>query len=182
MSAPAISRMIRPGGFAVLSTEPRIQARVAEVAVGAGLDSVIVDHAGQLATLIKGCLPRAIVIDREHIDADTALRQLARDPGIASILLVPETTEVPPAGAHVVVFEASLHHALQLALRPSSPEEARPRSLDALVAVSVLAGTHESAARQLALAFGVERGLIAVFGEAGGVRTSDPNKIGRAHV
>ena len=167
--------MIRPGGFAVLSTEPRIQARVAEVAVGAGLDSVIVDHAGQLATLIKGCLPRAIVIDREHIDADTALRQLARDPGIASILLVPETTEVPPAGAHVVVFEASLHHALQLALRPSSPEEARPRSLDALVAVSVLAGTHESAARQLALAFGVERGLIAVFGEAGGGRTSDPN-------
>ncbi|MEO7730927.1 MAG: hypothetical protein ABIY55_08150 [Kofleriaceae bacterium] len=44
--------MIRPGGFVVLSTEPRIQARVAEAAVGAGLDYVVVDHAGQLATVI----------------------------------------------------------------------------------------------------------------------------------
>ncbi len=171
--------MIRPGGFAVLSTEPGIQVRVAEAAGAAGLDFVVVDQAGQLATVIKSCLPRAIVIDREHIDADTVLRQVSRDPSIASILLVPETTEVPPTGAQVVVFEASLHHALQLPLPTRAREEPRPRPLDALVAVSLLTGTLElaleSAARQLALAFGVERGLIAVLGDAGGGRTSDPN-------
>ncbi|MEO8553530.1 MAG: diguanylate cyclase, partial [Kofleriaceae bacterium] len=177
MSAPVTNRMIRPGGFAALSAEPRIQARVAQAAEAAGLDSVVIDHAGQLAHVIKGCAPRAIVVDREHLDADTALRQLAREPRIASILLVPDTTEVPPTGAQVVVFEASLHHALQLALRPTPPANARGG--DALVAVSLLTGTLElaleTAARQIALAFGVERGLIAVLGEAGRVRASDPN-------
>jgi uncharacterized protein (TIGR02265 family) len=171
--------MIRPGGFAVISTEKRIQALVTDAGMAAGLDAVVIDHAGQLGPVLEGCRPCAVVVDREHIDADTILGHLARLPGICSILLVPETTEVPPSGAQIVVFEASVRHALELAVQPRALDERRPPLLDELVTVSLLTGTLEAAleatAQQIANAFGVERCLISIRGDAGGGRTSDPS-------
>ncbi len=176
MSSPTKS-MIRPGGFAMLCAEPRIRDLVERASVAGDRDSFVVDSANQLAAVIKECRPCAVIVDREHIDADTALHQLATA-ATFTILLVRETLEEPPVGAHLVVFEASIGHALEVATRASGGAVGQSPQLGSLLAVSLLSGTPEqaleTAADQVAKAFGVEQCVISVRGELGVGRTSDP--------
>lgn len=172
------THMIRPGGFAVLCADPRVQRIVDEASGASGGTSVVVTSAGQLATVLKQCRPCAVVIDREHLDADTALQQLATVRDVATILVVRDTVEHPPSGAQLVAFESSLGHALALASRPAGLDELHATRLDLLLTVSLLSGPQEgaleTASAQVALAFGVERCVISVRGDAGGGRTSEP--------
>ena len=132
--------MIRKGGFAVLSGDPTLQHRVVRASVVGGCDSVVVDSAGQLGMVLEVCAPCAVVVDREHQDADTALRQVTKS-GASAILVIRDATEAPPPGAHVVVFESSLFHALELT---RVPVRAAPR-LELVVGLSLLSGPLEEA-------------------------------------
>jgi serine/threonine-protein kinase len=174
MSSSTTRHLIRPGGFALLCAEPRIQGLVEQASVARDRDWFVVDSAVQLAAVIKECRPCAVIVDREHLDADTALRQLATA-ATFTILLVRDTVEVPPAGSHLVVFEASLEHGLEVASRAS---EGAPPRLGLLLAVSLLSGPPEAAletaADRVAQAFGVAHCVISVRGDIGAGRTSDP--------
>ncbi len=172
--------MIRSGGFAVLCGEIRIQQLIDRTSIAAGRDSVVVDSVGQLVATLADCEPCAVVIDREHQDADSALVQLA---GVAStILVVSDSGENPPPGARIVAFESSLPHALALAASP--PPIAHVRIGD-LLGVTVLGGDLAAAAEQIAIAFGVERCVLSVRGDVGVGRTADPtiwNHIERCRI
>ncbi len=178
MASPT-TRVIPAGGFATLSTDRKIQALVAEAATGSGVDSVVVDTASQLPHVITGCAPCAVVIDREHIDADTAIGQLGTPPATSTILLMRDSNEDPPPGTQLVVFRSSLALALELATRARVLEERRPPVLEMLLTVSLLSGALETAletaSTQLARAFGVDRCVISVRGAASGGDTSDPS-------
>ncbi|MBA3461055.1 MAG: diguanylate cyclase [Deltaproteobacteria bacterium] len=161
----------------MITIDRTIRALVDEASVASGVDTVVVDNASQLPTVIKGCRPCAVVIDREHMDADTALQQPSDPAAATTILVMRDTVEDPPLGAQLIVFKASLGHALELASRPRALER-RPPMLE-LLRVSVLSGpleaALETASGEIATAFGVERCLISVRGDAGGGRTSNPS-------
>lgn len=172
------SRLIRPGGFAVLCADPHVQALVEMAGVAFDRDCVVIGGANQLATVIKSVRPCCVVIDREHIDADTALQQLATFRGLATILVVRDTGEDAPTGAQIVVFESSLTPALELAARLEGTEDHRATRLEQLVTMSVLTGplqaALEMAAHHIAFAFAVPTCVISVRGDAGGGQTSVP--------
>jgi diguanylate cyclase (GGDEF)-like protein len=153
--------MIRSGGFAMLCTDPRLKALVEQASVARDLDSVVIDSADQLPTVLKGCRPCAVLIDREHMDADTALQQIAKT-DVCAILLVRDTVEPPPSGAQFVVFESSLEHGLELATRA---RDDRPLPLFHLLTLSLLSGPLEEAlemvSARLVTAFGVTQCLIS---------------------
>lgn len=162
----------------MLCAERGVRGVVERAGADADRDHVMIASAAQLAMAVTECDPCAVVIDREHQDADVALGQLALRPAISTILIVRDPLEDPPAGAQLVVFESSLQHALALAVRPREPAPPSPPRLDLLMAVSLLAGpldeALENAAHQLAIAFGVERCVISVRGDGGGGRTANP--------
>ncbi len=169
------SRLIRPGGFAVLCADPHLRALIEKAGIGLDRDSVVIDGANQLATVIRSLRPCCVVVDREHIDADTALQHLGKVPGLFTILVVRDTGEDVPAGAQVVVFESSLAAALELAARVVGTEDHRETRLEQLVTVSVLTGPLEAAlemaAHHIAFAFAVPTCVISVRGDAGGEPT-----------
>ncbi len=176
--------MIRSGGFAMLCTAPRLRARIEQASAARNLDSVVIDSADQLPTVLKGCRPCAVVIDREHKDAGTALQQLAKVTEVCAILLVRETAEPPPPGAEFIVFESSLEHGLEIATRVGARDD-RPLPLFHLLTLSLLSGPLDEAletiSARLATAFGVRRCLISPYAtastlraDAGGGRTIDP--------
>ena len=163
------SRLIRPGGFAVLCADPRVQALVEHAGVANDRDCVVIDAANQLATVIKGCRPCAVIVDREHQDADTALQKLGTFPGLSTILVVRDTGEEAPIGAQIVVFESSLLPALALATRVVGIDDHPSTRLEQLVTVSVLTGplqpALEMAAHHIAFAFGVPTCVVSVRGD-----------------
>ncbi len=179
------TRVIQAGGFATLSTDREILALVAKAAAASGVDSMAADTASQLVAVIEACCPSAVVIDREHMDADTALHQLGTPAATTTILLMRDSVEDPPPGTQLVVFKSSLAVALDLATRPGDREE-RPPVLELLLTVSLLSGpveaALETASTQVARAFGVERCVISVRGDAGKTDTSDPNNLERCRM
>lgn len=179
-SEVSISRLIRPGGFAVLGADPHVQRLVEQAAVASGLECVVIDGAHQLATVIKSCRPCTVVVDREHLDADTALQQLGKLRGHSTILVVRDTGEDAPTGAEIVVFESALIPALELVARSVGAEDLRATRLEQLVTVSVLTGPLESAlemaAHYIAFAFDVPTCVIAVRGDAGGDQPATPGR------
>ncbi len=164
------SRLMRPGGFAVLCTDQRLVGLVQDAGVVSDRDCVMIGDAGQLAAVIQECRPCAVIIDREHIDADTALQQLGNLRGLSTILLMRDTGEEAPTGAQIVVFEASLLPALELAVRIEGAEDHRATRLEHLVTVSVLTGplpaALEMAAHHIAFAFDVPSCVISTRGVA----------------
>ncbi|MEP6860654.1 MAG: diguanylate cyclase [Deltaproteobacteria bacterium] len=178
---PPATRLIRTGGFAALTSDRTIWALVEEASLAGGVDAVVAENASQMPTLLKGCRPCALVIDREHLDADTALQQLQLGTLNApiTILVMHDTVEDPPPGTHLVAFKSSLGHALEFARRRRALEARRPPMLELLLTVSVLSGpleaALEAASRKIATAFGVERCLISVRGDTGGGRTLNPS-------
>ncbi|MBA2540584.1 MAG: protein kinase [Deltaproteobacteria bacterium] len=176
------TRVIQPGGFATLSNDRKILALVAEVAAASGVDTMVADTAFQLPSVIAACCPSAVVIDREHVDADTALHHLGTSAATTTVLLMRDGVEDPPPGTQLVVFKSSLVVALKLATQPGDLED-RPPVLELLLTVSLLSGpieaALETASAQVARAFGVERCVLSVRGDAGGGGTSDPNNSNR---
>ncbi|CAN5916423.1 hypothetical protein BH11MYX3_BH11MYX3_30600 [soil metagenome] len=161
---------MRPGGFAVLCTDPHLLALVQDAGVDSDRDCVVIGNVDQLATVIYECRPCAVIIDREHIDADTALQQLPGLRGVTTILLMRDTGEEAPAGAQIVVFESSLRPALELAVRVAGADEHRATRSEHLVTVSVLTGPLEAAlemaAHHIAFAFDVPSCVISTRGIA----------------
>ncbi len=162
------SRLIRPGGFAVLCADSTIHALVEMAGIVGDRDCVLLNHANELGTVIKSFRPCSVVVDREHLDADTALQLLGKIRGLSTILVMRDTGEDVPTGAQVVVFESSLSSALELASRVVDPPATR---LDQLVTVSVLTGpldaALEMAAHHIAFAFDVPTCVISVRGDGG---------------
>ncbi len=162
----------------MLGADAGVQALVDLASVANDCEYVVVDTVGELATAVQTWSPSAVVIDREHLDADTALLHLAKLTGTATILMVRDMEEDPPAGAQLVAFEPSLAHALELASRRAAGETSVARRLEPLLEVSLLSRpldeALDAAALLVAEAFGVERCVISVRGDVGGGRTSDP--------
>ncbi|HEU4734577.1 MAG TPA: hypothetical protein VFT22_42090, partial [Kofleriaceae bacterium] len=136
---------------------------------------LVARDADELLATIDASHPRAIIIDREYGEADDVLRRLSDVPERDSatvFLVIRDTAQEPPPGAHVVVLEPVLRHALMLADRSIPVHDRRPLALDRLLTISVLSGTLdealEAAASQVAVGFGVDRCVISVRGDSTG--------------
>ncbi len=162
----------------MLSADAGVHSLVDLASVASDCDHVIVDTVSQLAMVVQTRSPAAVIIDREHLDADTALLHLAKLTGTATILMMRDTDEEPPPGAQLVVFAPSLAYALEVASRRAAGDRSVARRLEPLLEVSLLSRpldeALDAAARLVAEAFGVERCVISVRGDVGGGRTSDP--------
>ncbi len=161
---------MRPGGFAVLCADQHLVELVQIGGVASDRDCVVISDARQLATVIRECRPCAVVIDREHLDADTALQQLGTLRGVVTILMTRDDGEQVPAGAQIVVFESSLMPALELAARLDNSGNGHATRLAQLVSVSLLTGplnaALEMAAHHIAFAFAVPSCVISIRGLA----------------
>jgi diguanylate cyclase (GGDEF)-like protein len=129
--------------------------------------------ADELIATISASHPRAVVIDREYGEADDVLRRLrdAPDRDRATVFLViRDLDREPPPGAHVLVLEPVLRHALVLADQPIAVHDRRALALDRLLTLSLLSGpldsALETAASQIAVGFGVDRCVISVRGDS----------------
>src|SRR5262249_22683908 len=129
--------------------------------------------------------PRAVVIDREYGEADDVLRRMREmretrelraqpdpEPDRATVFLViRDAAGPPPSGAHGLVLEPVLGHALVLADRTIAVHDRRALALDRLLTLSLLSGpldaALEAAASQIAMGFGVDRCVISLRGDHG---------------
>jgi diguanylate cyclase (GGDEF)-like protein len=162
-------------GFVVLSCDPLVRGEVINAGATATQLYLIARDAEELVATIVASRPRAVVIDREDDEAQDALRRLADLPGAERttvFLVIRDTTTAPLHGAHVLVLEPVLRHALLLADRAAALHDRRPLALDRLLTISVLSGTLdealETAAAQIAIGFGVDRCVISVRGDSTG--------------
>jgi diguanylate cyclase (GGDEF)-like protein len=161
-------------GFVVLSRDPLVRGEVVNAGAAASQLYLVARDADELVATIAASRPRAVVIDRESGD-DEVLRRIAELPDrdrTTVFLVIRDTTQEPIPGAHVLVLEPALRHALTLAEPPVAVQDRRALALDRLLAISVLSGTMdealEAAAEQVAVGFGVDRCVIQVRGDATG--------------
>ncbi|MBC7978460.1 MAG: diguanylate cyclase, partial [Myxococcales bacterium] len=162
-------------GFVVLSRDPLVRGEVVNAGAAVSQLYLVARDADELVATITASHPRAVVVDREYGDADEVLRRISElpDRGHTTVFLViRDTTQESIPGAHVLVLEPVLRHALMLAERPIAVQERRPLALDRLLAISVLSGSLddalETAAGQVAVGFGVDRCIISVRGDSTG--------------
>jgi diguanylate cyclase (GGDEF)-like protein len=169
-------------GFVVLSRDPLVRGEVVNAGATASQLYLVARDADELIATIEASHPRAIVVDREYGEAEhvlARLREVSGGPdgeivrGDATVFLViRDTAHEPPPGAHVVVLEPVLRHALVLADRNALPQDRRALALDRLLTISVLSGqldeALETAASQVAMGFGVDRCVISVRGDSTG--------------
>jgi hypothetical protein len=162
-------------GFVVLSGDPLVRGEVVNAGAAASQLYLVARDADELVATITASRPRAVVIDREYGGADEVLRRIAELPDrehTTVFLVIRDTTQESLPGAHVLVLEPVLRHALMLADRAIAVQDRRPLALDRLLAISVLSGTlHdalEAAAAQVAVGFGVDRCVISVRGDSTG--------------
>lgn len=163
------------GGYAVLSRDPVVRGEVVTAGTTAGRLYMIARDVDDLLAQIAATRPVAVVLDREHGDAELVLRRIAALPIRDQTLLVVVVRDAlaePPAGAHVVVLASVLRQALTLADRSHAIVDRRPIALDRLLTVSVLSGpldgALEAVADEVAAGFGAERCLVAVRGDSTG--------------
>jgi len=126
------------------------------------------------AVLAAADAAAALVLDVDDDDTAEVLRRLAAAPRRSEALVIVVTRDLAkeaPPGAHVVVPQALLSSALALV------DHAPPRGpvFERLLGVSALDGqvdqALETAATELAAAFGVERCVISVRGDSSGGAT-----------
>jgi len=151
-----------------------LRARVGAglVAVTPTLETFVAHGARELLELVHQRRPPSVVIDRRHAGAAEALAQLDALPGRErplTIVIVDDVTE-SLATARIVVHRPALDHALMFLDRAVTIDIHRPIAIDRLLGVSVLDGALdqalETAAEQIASAFGVDRCLIAIRGDS----------------
>jgi diguanylate cyclase (GGDEF)-like protein len=162
-------------GFVVLSRDPLVRGEVVNAGAIASQLYLVARDADELIATIDASHPRAIIIDREYGEADDVLRRLGEvqeRERTTVFLVIRDTTQEPPPGAHVVVLEPALRHALVLADRTIAVQDRRAIALDRLLSISVLSGSLdealEAAAAQVAMGFGVDRCVISVRGDSTG--------------
>ncbi|HEY0477484.1 MAG TPA: diguanylate cyclase [Kofleriaceae bacterium] len=165
-------------GFVVLSRDPLVRGEVVNAGAAAGQLYLVARDADELVATIAASQPRAIVVDREYGEGDDVLRRLTdmaelRERDDTTVFqVIRDTSGDPEAGAHVIVVEPALRHALALADRTLAVHDRRPIALDRLLTISVLSGplddALETAAAQLSVGFGVDRCVISVRGDSTG--------------
>jgi eukaryotic-like serine/threonine-protein kinase len=162
-------------GFVVLSRDPLVRGEVVNAGATASQLYLVARDPDELLATISASRPRAVVIDREYGEADDVLRRLRElpDPSHATVFLVIRDIHGElPSGAHVLVLEPVLRHALLLADRTIAVHDRRALALDRLLTLSLLSGpldeALETAASQVAVGFGVDRCVISVRGDAAG--------------
>jgi len=162
-------------GFVVLSRDPLVRGEVVNAGAAATQLYLVARDTEELLATITASHPRAVIIDREYGEADDVLRRLADLPDrdkTTVFLVIRDTSEEPPPGAHVLVLEPVLRHALVLADHAIAVQDRRPLALDRLLTISVLSGALddalETAAAQVAVGFGVDRCVISVRGDSTG--------------
>ncbi|MDB4959814.1 MAG: Serine/threonine protein kinase [Myxococcales bacterium] len=169
----------------VLSRKPSVHGEVMRFGAARKQRSIAAHSGADAFSHLERSLPRAVVIDRDSPEAEDLLQRLVASPLRDRTMVIVVTREVTthaPVGAHMMVSEATLPQALELAdpnaLRP--PRE--PIAFDRLLAVSLLSGpldvALEAVAGELAAGFGVERCVVSVRGDstggaAGGAHTWD---------
>ncbi|MEO7735046.1 MAG: diguanylate cyclase [Kofleriaceae bacterium] len=162
-------------GFVVLSGDPLVRGEVVNAGAASSQLYLVARDADELVATITASRPRAVIIDREDGDADEVMRRIAGLPDrehTTVFLVIRDTTQESLPGAHVLVLEPALRHALMLADRAIAVQERRPLALDRLLAISVLSSSLddalEAAAAQVAVGFGVDRCVISVRGDSTG--------------
>jgi serine/threonine-protein kinase len=162
-------------GFVVLSRDPLVRGEVVNAGATASQLYLVARDADELIATITASRPRAVVIDREDHEADDVLRRLGEAPQrnpATVFVVIRDIHREPPAGAHVLVLEPVLRHALVLADRTIAVHDRRALALERLLTLSLLSGpldaALEAAAEQVAVGFGVDRCLISVRGDATG--------------
>jgi diguanylate cyclase (GGDEF)-like protein len=168
-------------GFVVLSRDPLVRGEVMNAGATASQLYLVARDADELLATVSASRPRAVVVDADYGEADDVLRRLhdlpARDQGTV-FLVIRDTQREPPAGAHVLVLEPVLRHALVLADRSIAVHERRALALDRLLTLSLLTGpldvALETCAEQIAIGFGVDRCVISVRGDTTGGTATGP--------
>jgi diguanylate cyclase (GGDEF)-like protein len=159
-------------GFVVLSRDPLVRGEVVNAGATASQLYLVARDPDELLATIAASRPRAVVIDREYGEADDVLRRLRELPDrnqATVFLVIRDTTHEPPPGAHVLVLEPALRHALVLADRSIAVHDRRALALDRQLTLSgPLDAALETAANQVAVGFGVDRCVISVRGDATG--------------
>jgi diguanylate cyclase (GGDEF)-like protein len=162
-------------GFVVLSRDPLVRGEVINAGAAASQLYLVARDTDELLATISASRPRAVVIDREYGEADDVLRRLRelpdRNPATV-FLVIRDINREPPSGAHVLVLEPALRHALVLADRTIAVHDRRALALDRLLTLSLLSGpldvALETCANQVAVGFGVDRCVISVRGDPTG--------------
>jgi uncharacterized protein (TIGR02265 family) len=159
-----------------------LRARVADgfVAVTPPDDTIAVRDPDEMIALIQRSRPPTIVVGAGHPGARDLIERLEALPlreRPLSVVLVHDLDAVP-AGAHVVVHDAVLDHALVLFDRVGAVDLHRPLALHQMLDTSILGGAIdealERASEQLAAAFGVDRCVISIRGDSiGGAASGD---------
>jgi len=162
-------------GFVVLSRDPLVRGEVVNAGATASQLYLVARDADELLATVTASRPRAVVVDQEDGEAEDVLRRLTTLPHADQttvFLVIRDTTQEPPRGAHVIVLEPVLRHALVLADRTIAVHDRRPLALERLLTISLLSGTLddalEAAAAQVAVGFGVDRCVISVRGDSTG--------------
>jgi len=168
-------------GFVVLSRDPLVRGEVMNAGATASQLYLVARDADELVATIGASRPRAVIVDGEYTDADEVLRRLRHLPDgddATVFLVIRDTQREPPAGAHVLVLEPVLRHALVLADRTIAVHERRALALERLLTLSLLSGpldtALEAAAEQVAVGFGVDRCVISVRGDTTGGTAAGP--------
>ena len=162
-------------GFVVLSRDPLVRGEVVNAGAAASQLYLVARDADELLATMIASEPRAVIVDREYGEAEDVLRRMGELPDrdrTTVFLVIRDTTHEPPPGAHVLVLEPVLRHALVLADRTIAVHERRALALDRLLTISLLSGALndalENAAAQVAVGFGVDRCVISVRGDTTG--------------
>ena len=144
------------------------------VAVSASKQTIAARDADDLLAIVRAQRPASVVLDRDRDREGTreTLRQIdALPPRERPLTIVVASALGEPApGARVVVHRAALDQASVLLDRAATIDIPRPIAIDKLLGVTTLSGALdqalESAAEQLASAFGVDRCVISVRGDS----------------
>ncbi len=156
--------------------ERTLRARVTEglVAVTAGQDTISVDDPEEMLAQIRRHRPPTLVIDRDHRRAGEMIAlvdQMPQRDRPLIIVIVPDVSD-PPSGARVIVHAAVLDQAMKFLDRVTAIDLSRPLALDRLLGVTLLSGpldqALDTAAAQLASAFGVDRCVLSIRGASAG--------------
>ena len=169
--------VVMAGALITLSQTPSLAAEVAKLSATSWQPRRYAGSADEVIDLLAA-RPRAILLDADHPETAAVLRRLADlatgalDEGTHVIVVTRDTTKEAPAGAHIVVAQASLHRVLATGLARHAPAV----SFDRMLTLSVLDGqldqALERAADEVTACFGVDRCVISIRGDSAGSAAS----------
>jgi diguanylate cyclase (GGDEF)-like protein len=125
-----------------------------------------------LVAIVRSRRPHVIVVDRDHPSALAALQRIDALPTGERPLAIAVTSALAEAlpGARVVVHRAVVDQALALLNRAAQIDVRKPIAVTRILGVSILDGALDqaldTAAAELAAAFGVDRCVLSVRGDS----------------